>query len=148
MEILTEIEQLQQQIDHLEKENARLREICRNAKDISPVQKVSFRRVLNLAREACMDLVREGAKYVLKMGTLIRAFKSLREIWEILIQEDWHLTDIFPPNLPVKRQRSGCKFCGQAILWARKLGGWIPMEPDSDVRHRCLSHKPKLEVPW
>ncbi len=34
---------------------------------------------------------------------LKRGFKTLKEIWELLIVDDWHLTDLFcpPPKEPV-----------------------------------------------
>ena len=36
------------------------------------------------------------------MGTMKRGFKKLRHIWELLIVEDWPLTELFcPPPLPV-----------------------------------------------
>jgi hypothetical protein len=35
------------------------------------------------------------------MGTMKRGFKKLRHIWELLIVEDWPLTELFcPPPLP------------------------------------------------
>ena len=42
---------------------------------------------------------------MLSMGTMKRGFKKLRHIWELLIVEDWPLTELFcPPPLPVGQQ--------------------------------------------
>ncbi|MEG4863644.1 MULTISPECIES: hypothetical protein [unclassified Microcoleus] len=74
----------------------------RHAKDISPVEKPSFKRVLALAEAALLNLSRgEGGAWFLSMGHLKRKFGKLRHIWDLLVSGDWYLSDLFPPPLPV-----------------------------------------------
>ncbi len=134
-----DFDQLYQEIERLQTEVTRLKEIIRNAKDTTPVQRVTYHRVLRLAREACMDLVKEGKKWILKMGNLTREFKTLRQIWEVLIQDDWILSDIFKQSDPVRTQKQKlCKFCSNPIHWSKNfLNRWVPFNLDG-TKHRCL----------
>ncbi|MEG4516511.1 hypothetical protein [Microcoleus sp. AT9b-C5] len=91
------------EINRLRTENeellARVRsqtETIHAAKDITPVQKCSFIRVLKLARAACLDLSKSiTGGWVLSLGTLQRTFKSLHEIWRLLVVGEWSLSDLF-----------------------------------------------------
>jgi hypothetical protein len=134
-------EQLQQEIERLHQEILRLKQIIRNAKDTSPIEKVSFKRVWRLVSEACMELIKvKGNKWILKMGNLTRQFKSLREIWELLTQEDWVLSDIFkePQSQSKIKKQKLCKFCSQAIEWSKNtFNRWIPLNLNGS-NHRCL----------
>ena len=92
-------------LDSVKQENQRLKEelfeaknIIRNAKDISPIMRISLRRVLRLAHNACMDIQRTVGGWILKMGDKARKFRRLADIWDILSQEDWYLSDLFAPD--------------------------------------------------
>lgn len=100
-----QIQQLQQENRELKQENQRLttelkeaKNIIRRAKDISPLMRISLRRVLRLARNACMDIKRTVGGWILKMGDKARKFRRLADIWDILSQDDWCLSDIFAPD--------------------------------------------------
>ena len=106
------IEQLQQEILALREENQRLKEelteakqTIRHAKDISPIMRVSLHRVLRLAHYACMDVQRTVGGWILKMGDKARKFRRLFDIWDILSQDDWVLSDIFASDtlIPINR---------------------------------------------
>jgi hypothetical protein len=71
-------------------------ETIKSAKDITRVQKCSFVRVLRLARAACLDLSKSiTGGWVLSMGNLQRTFKTLHEIWRLLVPGEWNLSDKF-----------------------------------------------------
>ena len=58
---------------------------------------------LILALAACLDVspFAVSGGWILSMGNMKRGFKKLRDIWELLIVEDWPLTELFcPPPLP------------------------------------------------
>lgn len=93
-----------ERVERLEKEIAALREqlkaaenTVRRAKDISPVQRPSLKRVFKLVHDACMTLTRQASSWLLKLGNKERKFKKLTDIWELLLSDDWSLGDIFPP---------------------------------------------------
>ena len=91
------IKRLREEVDQLYETVGALRGQINRAKDPNPFKRPSFLRVLQLARTALMDLVRTKGGWVLSMGsTITRKFKTLREIWELLTQDDWYLGDIFP----------------------------------------------------
>jgi hypothetical protein len=71
--------------------------IIQQAKDITPVARASFRRVMLLARAACLDLVRlSDGTFRLSLGrNTFRVFKCLKDIWDILVQDDWSLSELF-----------------------------------------------------
>ncbi len=129
-------------IEAYEKTIAHLKEIIRNAKDVSPVIKPSFSRVKRMAQMACLQLSRENSSYVLSMGDKCkRTFKKLRDIWEFLSQEEWALSDLFPqldPEKAAKPKGKPCKFCGVSILWLPNTWGkWLPHNIEGGDRHRC-----------
>jgi hypothetical protein len=102
--------QLQKEIIALKRENAKLREeneiiskdleqakqIIRRAKDITPLMRISLQRVLRLAHQACMDVTRTVGGWILRMGNKARKFRRLADIWDLLSQDDFYLSDIFP----------------------------------------------------
>jgi hypothetical protein len=95
-----QIEKLRQANEELQKYLRDKDEIIRQAKDITPVTRISFKRVLVLVRAACLDLVKipkaDGGGWLLSMGfTLQRKFRSLRQIWQLLNIEDFYLSDLF-----------------------------------------------------
>lgn len=92
---LEEIEALRQQVAQLEAQVSQLRQQLVRAKDSSPVEKPSYKRVAALAANACMNLYKEGRRWVLQMGNLRREFTRLAHIWEMLTKDDWSLSDIF-----------------------------------------------------
>lgn len=84
-----------------EAELNRANAIIRRARDASPVQRPSLKRVLQLVGDACMTLERIKGGWLLKLGrSLSRRFRKLSQIWELLIQDDWSLSELFtePPK--------------------------------------------------
>jgi hypothetical protein len=102
--------QLQKEIIALRRENAKLRQeneiiskdldqakqIIRRAKDVSPLMRISLKRVLRLAHDACMDVKRTVGGWILRMGNKARKFRRLADIWDLLSQDEFYLSDIFP----------------------------------------------------
>jgi hypothetical protein len=74
-------------------------EVIRKSKDISPVKRPSLCRVSRLAQAACLNVSKAlTGGWMVTMGEkLKRGFNKLKEIWELLIADDWHLTDLFCP---------------------------------------------------
>lgn len=111
---MDDTEKLKAENERLKAENERLkaelaaaneqikatRAALRNAKDSSPVQRPSFKRVMNLVFEACMTLERVAGGWMLKLGHLTRQFRKLSDIWNLLNVDDWNLAEIFeiPPE--------------------------------------------------
>jgi hypothetical protein len=93
-----ENKRLQQENERLSKELTEAKQIIRRAKDISPVMRLSVKRVMRLAHHACMDVQRTVGGWVLKMGEKARKFRRLADIWDILSPDDWALSDIFAPD--------------------------------------------------
>src|SRR6476620_8729755 len=98
-----EIERLRQQNDQMQSRIRSQSEIINRAKDINPVARPSFKRVLALAQAACFDLCKSPAGgWLLSLGQRFRKFKSLRQIWDILCLDDWFLEDLLGEFLVVK----------------------------------------------
>ena len=93
-----ENERLIQENQQLNEKLAEAKQIIRLAKDISPIMRISLKRVLRLAHRACMDVKRTIGGWILKMGSKARMFRRLADIWAILSQDEWHLSDIFAPD--------------------------------------------------
>ncbi|GET44369.1 hypothetical protein [Microseira wollei] len=93
-----EIQNLKLQIEDLQVQLLKALTRANRAKDISPVERPSFRRVVMLVRPAWSELKKVAGGGLLFMGKLQRQFKSLKEIWLLLTQENWYLSDIFPPQ--------------------------------------------------
>ena len=95
---LAEIARLRAQNAELLQQVRSAKQTINEAKDITPVQRCSFIRVLRLARAACLDVTKSIAGgWILSMGDLRRTFKSLHEIWRLLVPGEWHLSDLFHP---------------------------------------------------
>ena len=104
--------QLQKEIIALKRENAELKQenelikkdldiakqIIRRARDISPLMRISLKRVLRLAHQACMDVQRTVGGWILKMGSKARKFRRLADIWDLLSQDEFLLSEIFPKD--------------------------------------------------
>jgi hypothetical protein len=104
--------QLQKEIIALRRENAKLKQeneiiskdleqakqILRRAKDITPLMRISLQRVLRLAHQACMDVQRTVGGWILRMGNTARKFRRLADIWDLLSQDEFYLSDIFPED--------------------------------------------------
>lgn len=104
--------QLQQEIATLKRENALLKQenellkkdlecskqIIRRAKDISPLRRISLKRVLRLAHDALMDVQRTVGGWILRMGNKVRKFRRLADIWELLSVDEFLLSEIFPED--------------------------------------------------
>jgi multidrug efflux pump subunit AcrA (membrane-fusion protein) len=96
---------VKQQYREIERENKLLKkdldqakQILRRAKDISPLMRISLKRVLRLAHDACMDVKRTVGGWILKMGDKARKFRRLADIWDLLSQDEFYLSDIFPED--------------------------------------------------
>jgi hypothetical protein len=89
---------IKQENQQLSEELKQAKQIIHRAKDISPVIRLSLQRVMRLANQACMDIKRTVGGWILKMGDKARKFRRLADIWEILSQDRWYLSDIFPED--------------------------------------------------
>jgi hypothetical protein len=65
------------------------------------------------------------------MGPLRRSFEKLRDIWDLLIVDDWHLMDLFSPPppavpkplfAPVRSRYSAIPFCDDGLIDNWSLG--------------------------
>ena len=70
--------------------------MIRRAKDVSPVMRLSLKRILRLAHHACMDVQRTVGGWILRMGDKARKFRRLWDIWDVLSQDEFVLSEIFP----------------------------------------------------
>lgn len=101
-----ELAKLKAQNRHLTDELTKANKTIKRAKDPNPVQRPSKKRVSRLVSDACMTVARIARAWLLKMGNLERRFRTLKDIWQILISDDWSLTEIFsvnrsrPPRMP------------------------------------------------
>ena len=96
---------LQQQQKELQRENQLLKkdldqakQIIRRAKDISPIVRLSFKRILRLAHDACMDIQRTVGGWILRMGDKARKFRRLADIWDLISVDEFILSEIFPED--------------------------------------------------
>lgn len=90
-----ENQQLRERIAQLELQLKEAYVSLKRARDPNQLDRPSFKRVSFLAREACMNLQRVRGGWELSIGHLKRKFRRLLEIWKILTEEDWCLSDIF-----------------------------------------------------
>ena len=98
-----EIQRLREQNDEMCDRIRAQSQIINRAKDINPVARPSFKRVLTLARAAFLDLCKcPGGGWFLSLGQRVRKFKTLGQIWDILCLDDWFLEDLFGEFLVVK----------------------------------------------
>jgi hypothetical protein len=93
-----EVSKLKQENEIIKKDLDQAKQILRRAKDISPIMRLSLQRVLRLAHQACMDVKRTVGGWILKMGNKARRFRRLADIWDILSQDEFYLSDIFPED--------------------------------------------------
>lgn len=84
------------EIEQLRRERDAAQNIIKRAKDPNPISRPNLKRVLKLVHDACMELQRKAGGWLLTLGHKVRRFKSLKEIWELLLADDWYLGDIFP----------------------------------------------------
>ena len=124
-----ELEKLKAENERLKKELAAAQNTITRAKDINPVQRPSWKRVLQLVRDACMELNRVRGGWELRLGSLKRRFRFLKQIWEILTAVDWSLSEIFPPD--GKRKRILPRLPKRYPV----LAPWLPFTPSSAVEH-------------
>jgi hypothetical protein len=96
----------EEEIKRLRAEVAELKLRLAKAKNPDPVERPSLRRVMVLCANACMKLEKLNGLWVLSLGNLSRTFKRLKEIWDLFIQEDWILSNIFPQmSVPKPKQK-------------------------------------------
>jgi len=106
-----EVERLRQQNEQMCDRIRTQSEIINRAKDINPVSRPTFRRVLLLARAAFLDLCKcPGGGWLLSMGSSVRKFKTLGQIWDILCLDEWFLSDLFGDFLVVKPRKVSINF--------------------------------------
>ncbi|MCC3575258.1 MAG: hypothetical protein JGK30_26030 [Microcoleus sp. PH2017_40_RAT_O_B] len=122
-----QIEQLRQSNEQLQKYLRDKDDTIRQAKDITPVSRVSLKRVLLLVRAAALDLSKisklDGGGWLLSMGaTLQRKFRSLRQIWELLNVEDWYLNDLFDESIPAN---SGSNLLSKVVSAVSNCANWL-----------------------
>ncbi|MEN9519878.1 MAG: hypothetical protein RLZZ381_2466 [Cyanobacteriota bacterium] len=60
--------------------------------------RISLKRVLRLAHDACMDVKRTVGGWILRMGDKARKFRRLADIWDLISQDEFYLSDIFPDD--------------------------------------------------
>ena len=94
----TQLAQTKAENEILKKDLEISKNVIRRAKDISPLMRISLKRVLRLAHDACMDVKRTVGGWILKLGEKARKFRRLADIWDILSQDEWYLEDIFAPE--------------------------------------------------
>jgi hypothetical protein len=98
-----EIQRLREQNDEMYDRIRAQSQIINRAKDINPVARPSFKRVLTLAQAAFLDLCKcPGGGWFLSLGQRVRKFKTLGQIWDILCLDDWFLEDLLGDFLVVK----------------------------------------------
>jgi hypothetical protein len=101
--------EIQRLCEQNEERRDRLRaqtEIINRAKDINPVARPSFKRVLSLAQAACLDLCKcPAGGWFLSLGQRVRKFKTLGQIWDILCLDNWFLEDLLGDFLVVKPRK-------------------------------------------
>jgi len=138
MNVQEQLAQLQAQLISAQAEIQRLREqndemcdriraqsqIINRAKDINPVARPSFKRVLTLARAAFLDLCKcPGGGWFLSLGHRVRKFKTLGQIWNILCLDDWFLEDLFGDFLVVKPRKISEP--SRDFDWDNRLSGGV-----------------------
>lgn len=90
--------QLERENNLLKKDLEQAKQIIRRAKDISPIMRLSLKRVLRLAHDACLDVQRTIGGWILRMGDRARKFKRLADIWDLLSVDEFVLSEIFPED--------------------------------------------------
>jgi len=94
-----EIERAEREAEYWKKRDAKNSEIIARAKNISSVSRPSLSRVKCLCESACLDVEKVEGGYQLSFGfTLKRIFKKLSHIFDILVLNNWYLSDIFKPD--------------------------------------------------
>lgn len=99
-------EKLKAQLEIIKQELAEAKTQLRRAKNPNPFIKPSFKLVARLVWDCCMNIKKTAGGWLLTMGSsLQRKFKSLKQIWELLTQDDWVLSDIFTTPKPKKNAK-------------------------------------------
>jgi hypothetical protein len=133
-----EVSKLRQENEIITKDLDQAKQILRRAKDISPIMRLSLQRVMRLAHQACMDVKRTVGGWILRMGDKARRFRRLADIWDILSQDEFYLSDIFPEDQLI---------APELILPARMPKRPMPPEkttfplirPEDVIRRRSMS---------
>ncbi|AFZ32227.1 hypothetical protein Glo7428_3767 [Gloeocapsa sp. PCC 7428] len=93
-----ELRALRERVAELEQQLKAAENTIKRAKNPDPVERPTLKRVLKLVRDACMTLVRTASGWVLSLGNKQRKFRRLFDIWELLLVDDWLLSEIFPES--------------------------------------------------
>ena len=97
--------ELEQENQLLKKDLDSAKQIIQRAKDISPVMRLSLKRVVRLAHHACMDVQRTVGGWILRMGSKARKFRRLADIWDLISVDEFILSEIFPPEKLIAVER-------------------------------------------
>lgn len=142
-----ENKKLKAQVETLQDELREAKTQLRRAKDPLPYQKPSFKLVSRLVWDCCMKLKKTVGGWLLSMGHLERKFKSLKQIWELLTQDEWLLSDVFPSPSDSKsaRPRLPKRFpilagYGEAVQRSEQTAEEIPHVPFADEGFEAYSY--------
>ena len=75
----TKLKQLEAENEILKKDLAQAKQVIRRAKDITPLMRISLKRVLRLAHDACMNVQRTVGGWILRMGDKALLARSLAD---------------------------------------------------------------------
>jgi len=119
-----EIQRLCEQNEEMRDRLRAQTEIINRAKDINPVDRPSFKRVLSLAQAACLDLCKcPAGGWFLSLGQRVRKFKTIRQIWDILCLANWFLEDLLGEFLVVKPRKISEPSCD--FHWDNSVSGGV-----------------------
>ena len=112
----------------------------RRAKDISPVMRLSLKRVKRLANHACMDVQRIVGGWILKMGNSGRKFRRLADIWDLISQDNWYLSDVLPEDklIPISQIKPAPRR-KRPTPWKRQPKPSYPITREDMLRERELA---------
>lgn len=125
-------DELEQRLEELERENRELKERLARAKDPNPTKRPTFRRVKELLAKFSVELSvnwinhrRRG--YIISLGSKMRIFKRLWDIFVFITRSNWTLEELFTPEpeeKPKKEKKQPiCKKCNTLIKWHKEWLG-------------------------
>ena len=147
-EVSHQLEQTETKLKEAQSDLLVAKTIISRAKDSSPVERPSFKRVTILVTNACMGLKKVAGGWLLFLGKLQRKFKSLKQIWLLLTQENWYLSDIFPPQAsPPKFKDAPPRFPKRYPDLTKEIFDWQAWTPPDkpDEAPDCIAKNPFVE---
>lgn len=94
--------ELENRVKELEKQLAETKKQLTSAKDPNPIEKCSFWRVSRLARQLFWEVKKVGRDWYLIWSGKWRKFKTLWDIWQILIEDNIYPSEVFEDKLCCK----------------------------------------------